>query len=91
VLTKDHPAYLSKVLALTPVAIDIESGRTSIETLTRTPLKAWSSAGVAAADLIIPDAAMELYNGADVQRGFANTADAFNKDFEPPTLIFDGK
>jgi hypothetical protein len=39
----------------------------------------------------MPDVAMELYNGADVQRGFANTADAFNKDIEPPTLVFDGK
>ena len=35
--------------------------------------------------------AMELYNGADAQRGFANTANAFNKDIEPPTLVFEGK
>jgi hypothetical protein len=37
------------------------------------------------------DVAMELYNGSDVQRGFASTADAFNNDIEPPTLIFEGK
>ena len=37
------------------------------------------------------DVAMELYNGADAQRGFANTAEAFNKDIEPPTLVFEGK
>jgi hypothetical protein len=34
---------------------------------------------VAAADLVMLDVAMELYDGADAQRGFANTADAFNK------------
>jgi enoyl-CoA hydratase/carnithine racemase len=58
---------------------------------TRTLLKAWSSGGVAAADLVMLDVAMELYNGADAQRGFANTAVAFNKDIEPPTLVFEGK
>ena len=57
----------------------------------RTLLKVWSCGCVAAADLKMPDVAMELYNGANVQRGFANTADAFNKDIEPPTLVFDGK
>jgi hypothetical protein len=31
------------------------------------------------------------HDGANVQRGFANTADAFNKDIEPPTLVFEGK
>jgi hypothetical protein len=40
---------------------------------------------------VMLDVAMELYNGADAQRGFANTADAFNKDIEPPTLVFEGK
>ena len=49
------------------------------------------SGGVAAADLVMLDVAMELYDGADAQRGFANTADAFNKDIEPPTLVFEGK
>ncbi len=37
------------------------------------------------------DVAMELFNGAEAQRGFANTADAFNKDIEPPALVFEGK
>jgi hypothetical protein len=54
-------------------------------------LKAWSSGGVAAADLVMLDVAMELYNGPDAQRGFANTADAFSKDIEPPTLVFEGR
>jgi enoyl-CoA hydratase/carnithine racemase len=58
---------------------------------TRTLLKAWSSGGVAAADIMMLDVAMELYDGADAQRGFTSTADAFNKDIEPPTLVFEGK
>ena len=37
------------------------------------------------------DVAMELYDGPDAQRGFVSTADAFNKDIEPPTLVFEGK
>lgn len=66
-------------------------GPTRSYAATRTLLKAWSSGGVAAADTVMLDVAMELYNGTDAQRGFANTADAFNKDIEPPTLVFEGK
>jgi enoyl-CoA hydratase/carnithine racemase len=69
----------------------LAAGPTRSYAATRTLLKAWSSGGVAAADLVMLDVAMELYNGADAQRGFANTADAFNKDIEPPTLVFEGK
>jgi enoyl-CoA hydratase/carnithine racemase len=66
-------------------------GPTRSYAATRTLLKAWSSGGVAAADLVMLDVAMELYNGADAQRGFANTADAFKKNIEPPTIVFEGK
>jgi enoyl-CoA hydratase/carnithine racemase len=69
----------------------LATGPTRSYAATRTLLKAWSSGGVAVADLVMLDVAMELYNGADAQRGFANTADAFNKDIEPPTLVFEGK
>src|SRR6266496_3678537 len=69
----------------------LATGPTRSYAATRTLLKAWSSGGVAAADVVMLDVAMELYNGADAQRGFANTADAFNKDIEPPTLVFEGK
>jgi enoyl-CoA hydratase/carnithine racemase len=73
------------------LAKQLATGPTRSYAATRTLLKAWSSGGVAAADLIMLDVAMELYDGADAQRGFANTADAFNKDVEPPTLVFEGK
>jgi enoyl-CoA hydratase/carnithine racemase len=69
----------------------LATGPTRSYAATRTLLKAWSSGGVAAADLVMLDVAMELYDGADARRGFANTADAFDKDIEPPTLVFEGK
>jgi enoyl-CoA hydratase/carnithine racemase len=73
------------------LARQLATGPTRSYAATRTLLKAWSSGGVAAADLVMLDVVMELYNGADAQRGFASTADAFNKDIEPPTLVFEGK
>src|ERR1700741_1418846 len=73
------------------LAKQLSTGPTRSYAATRTLLKAWSSGGVAAADLVMLDVAMELCDGADAQRGFANTADAFNKDVEPPTLVFEGK
>ncbi|MET3911312.1 enoyl-CoA hydratase/carnithine racemase [Bradyrhizobium sp. S3.3.6] len=80
-------------LAATAAALtkQLATGPTRSYAATRTLLKAWSSGGVAAADLVMLDVAMELYEGADAQRGFANTAAAFDKDIEPPTLIFEGK
>jgi enoyl-CoA hydratase/carnithine racemase len=82
-----------KELSATATALvrQLATGPTRSYAATRTLLKAWSSGGVAAADLVMLDVAMELYNGEDAQRGFANTADAFNKDIEPPTLVFEGK
>jgi enoyl-CoA hydratase/carnithine racemase len=82
-----------KELAATAAALvkQLATGPTRSYAATRTLLKAWSSGGVAAADIMMLDVAMELYNGADAQRGFANTAAAFNQDIEPPTLVFEGK
>jgi len=80
-------------LAATATALiqQLAAGPTRSYAATRTLLKAWSSGGVAAADLMMLDVAMELYDGADAQRGFASTAAAFDKDIEPPTLVFEGK
>src|ERR1700681_720170 len=73
------------------LASQLGSGPTRSYAATRTLLKAWSSGGVAAADLVMLDVSMELYNGADAQRGFANTAKAFDADIEPPAMTFEGK
>jgi enoyl-CoA hydratase/carnithine racemase len=86
VLPEDQLANAAAALAR-----QLAEGPTRSYAATRTLLKAWSSGGVAAADLVMLDIAMELYNGADAQRGFANTAAAFEKDIEPPTLVFEGK
>jgi len=82
-----------KELAAAAAALtrQLATGPTRSYAATRTLLKAWSSGGVAGADLVMLDVAMELYDGRDAQRGFANTADAFNKDIEPPALVFEGK
>src|SRR5258707_346369 len=80
-------------LSVTAAALvrQLSTGPTRSYAATRTLLKAWSSGGVAAADLVMLDVATELYNGVDAQRGFANTAEAFDMDIEPPTLVFEGK
>ena len=57
--------------AAAALARQLATGPTRSYAATRTLLKAWSSGGVAAADLVMLDVAMELYNGADAQRGFA--------------------
>src|SRR5579863_9975207 len=47
---------------------------------TRTLLKAWSAGGVAAADAVMLDVTMDLFNTEDCTRGFLNTAKAFDRD-----------
>jgi hypothetical protein len=37
------------------------------------------------------DVAMELFSGADAQRGFANTAEALDKNIEPQALVFEAR
>jgi enoyl-CoA hydratase/carnithine racemase len=73
------------------LARQLATGPTRSYAATRTLLKAWSSGGVSAADLLMLDIAMELYNGQDAQRGFVNTAKAFDADIEPPPMVFAGK
>jgi enoyl-CoA hydratase/carnithine racemase len=68
----------------------LASGPTRSYAATRTLLKAWSSGGVTAADAVMLDVTMDLFNGSDAQRGFANTAKAFDADVEPPEMAFDG-
>jgi hypothetical protein len=58
---------------------------------TRTLLKAWSAGGVPAADAIMLDVTMDLFNTEDVTRGFLNTAKAFDADIEPPEMVFNNR
>jgi hypothetical protein len=37
------------------------------------------------------DVAMDLFNTENCARGFLNTAQAFDRDVEPPDLVFEGR
>jgi enoyl-CoA hydratase/carnithine racemase len=69
----------------------LASGPTRSYAATRTLLKAWSGGGITAADAMMLDVTMDLFNTQDVQRGFANTAKAFDANVQPPEMTFEGK
>jgi enoyl-CoA hydratase/carnithine racemase len=69
----------------------LSTGPTRSYHATRTLLKAWSGGGVPAADAIMLDIAMELFQTDDVRRGFLSTAKAFDDGVEPPDLEFEGR
>jgi enoyl-CoA hydratase/carnithine racemase len=68
----------------------LATGPTRSYATTRTLLKAWSAGGIAAADVMMLDVAIDLFDTQDAQRGFVNTAKAFDAGVEPPALRFDG-
>jgi enoyl-CoA hydratase/carnithine racemase len=66
-------------------------GPTKSYAATRTLLKAWSAGGVSSADGMLLDVTMDLFNTEDCTRGFANTAEAFDRDVEPPDMVFNNR
>lgn len=66
-------------------------GPTKSYAATRTLLKAWSAGGVPLADAMMLDITMDLFNTEDCTRGFLNTAKAFDRDVEPPDMVFNGR
>jgi Enoyl-CoA hydratase/isomerase len=52
---------------------------------------AWGNGGVAAADAVMLDITMDLFDSADARKGFAVSAKAFDENIEPPPLTFDGR
>jgi len=66
-------------------------GPTKSYAATRTLLKAWSAGGVPAADAMMLDITMDLFNTEDCTRGFLNTAEAFDRDIEPPDMVFNNR
>jgi enoyl-CoA hydratase/carnithine racemase len=74
--------------ALDSLAEKLAVGPTKSYAATRTLLKAWSAGGVPAADAVMLDVTMDLFNTEDVRRGFENTAKAFDRDIEPPDMVF---
>jgi len=69
----------------------LAKGPTRSYAATRTLLKAWSAGGVPAADSMMLDITMELFNTEDCVRGFANTAKAFDLEIEPSDMVFEGR
>ena len=87
-----HVAADDELVKTADALIDqLATGPTHSYAATRTLLKAWSGGGVASADVVMLDVAMELYNGEDAQRGFASTAKAFDAGIEPPSMLFHGR
>jgi hypothetical protein len=66
-------------------------GPTRSYAATRTVLKAWSAGGVPAADAMLLDLTMDLFDTEDVTNGFINTAEALKREVEPPNIIFKGR
>jgi enoyl-CoA hydratase/carnithine racemase len=77
--------------AASALAEKLAAGPTKSYAATRTLLKAWSAGGVPAADAMMLDITMDLFNTEDCTRGFLNTAKAFDRDVEPPDMVFHGR
>ena len=83
VVPEAEVAATSKALAR-----KLATGPTRSYAATRTLLKAWSAGGVPAADAMMLDISMDLYNTEDCTRGFLSTAKAFDQGIEPPEMVF---
>ena len=77
--------------AVEALADKLAVGPTKSYAATRTLLKAWSAGGVPVADAMMLDITMDLFNTEDCTRGFLNTARAFDRDVEPPDMVFHGR
>src|SRR3984893_10570437 len=77
--------------AASALAEKLAAGPTKSYAATRTLLKAWSAGGVPAADAMMLDITMDLFNTEDCTRGFLNTAKAFDRDVAPPDMVLHGR
>jgi enoyl-CoA hydratase/carnithine racemase len=77
--------------AVEALAQKLAVGPTKSYAATRTLLKAWSAGGVPAADAMMLDITMDLFNTEDCTRGFLNTAKAFDRDIGPPDMVFNNR
>jgi enoyl-CoA hydratase/carnithine racemase len=73
------------------LADHLATGPTRAYGAVRALLKTWGNGGVAAADAVMLDLTMDLFDSADARKGFAVSAKAFDEDVEPPPLTFDGR
>jgi enoyl-CoA hydratase/carnithine racemase len=73
------------------LAQKLAMGPTKSYAATRALLKVWAAGGVPAADAVMLDVTMDLFNTEDCKRGFLNTAAAFDRDVEPPGMTFNNR
>jgi enoyl-CoA hydratase/carnithine racemase len=73
------------------LARQLAVGPTRSYAATRTVLKAWSAGGVPAADAMLLDLTMDLFDTEDVTNGFVNTAEALKREVPPPDMVFKGR
>jgi enoyl-CoA hydratase/carnithine racemase len=73
------------------LARHLASGPTRSYAAIRALMKAWANGGIAAADAVMLDLTMDLFNSEDATKGFAVSAKAFDEDVEPPQLTFEGR
>ena len=69
----------------------LANGPTRAYGAVRALLKTWGNGGVAAADAVMLDLTMDLFDSVDARKGFAVSAKAFDENVEPPSLTFDGR
>lgn len=82
------PEVESRALDL---ASQLATGPTRSYAAVRQILKAWSSGGVAGADVVMLDVALPLHATADAARGRAARAEAFARGEEPRPVTFEGR
>ena len=69
----------------------LANGPTKAYAAARTLLKAWSAGGIAAADVMMLDVAIDLFKTEDTTKGILNSAKAIQAGVQPSPLTFLGR
>src|SRR5208282_1726669 len=69
----------------------LANGPTKAYAAARTLLKAWSAGGIAAADVMMLDVAIDLFGTEDTTKGILNSAKAIEAGVQPSPLTFLGR
>ena len=69
----------------------LANGPTKAYAAARTMLKAWSAGGVAGADAMMLDVAIDLFQTEDATKGRLNSAKAIEAGVQPSPLTFFGR
>src|ERR1700739_2517206 len=69
----------------------LANGPTKAYAAARTILKAWSAGGIAAADVMMLDVAIDLFRTEDTTKGILNSAKAIQAGIQPSPMTFLGR